>query len=74
MVVALRLGVALFTLTYRRGSFPQSEECGSLLSAIARACIMLEAGGCLGFQIEQGGNVVMHHAQIIAECGKANSN
>jgi len=72
--VVLRLGVALFTLTYRRGLFPQSEECGSLLGAIARACIMLEAGGCSGFQVEQDGHLVMRHVQIIAECRKANSN
>ena len=63
-----------FNLTYRRGSFPQSEEFASLPGAIARAFILMKGETCVCFQIEEGGEVVMLEAQLAMECKKANSN
>jgi hypothetical protein len=55
-----------FTLTYRQGSFRQSEDFVSRFGALARAYIMLGGIGCSGYQIDEDGKVVLHESEIIA--------
>ena len=62
-----------FTLTYRQGSFRQSEVFISRTGAVARAYVMLGGIGCSGHQIDEDGKVVLHEAEIIAGCEEAAS-
>ena len=58
----------IYTLFYRRGSFPQSEMFGSLSSAMSGAYAVFNREGYSAFSIEDGGGIVMHHSQIQEHC------
>jgi hypothetical protein len=60
-----------FTLTYRQGSFRQSEDFVSQIGAVARAYFMLEGIGCYGHQIDEDGRIILHESEIIAGCEAA---
>jgi hypothetical protein len=60
-----------FTLTYRQGSFLQSEVFISQIGAVARAYVMLGGIGCSGHQIDEDGKVVLYESEIIAGCEDA---
>ncbi len=60
-----------FTLTYRRGSFPQSEIYSSLFGAMGRASIVLETSGCFGLEIDENGTLLLHQSEIILRCKEA---
>jgi len=55
-----------FTLTYRQGSFRQSEDFVSQVCAVARADIVLDGIGCYGHQIAEDGKVMLHESEIVA--------
>jgi len=57
-----------FTLTYRQGSFAQSEVFSSRTGAMARAYLVLEGPGCSNLLINEHGLIVAHEAEIISEC------
>jgi hypothetical protein len=60
-----------YLLSYRQGSFAQSEAHLSLSSAMARAYTAIEENGCSFFKIERDGRTVMTESQIILECQRA---
>src|ERR1700712_6078752 len=59
-----------FNLTYRKGSFPQSEVYSSLLGALDRAHVVLETGSCFGLEIDEDGMHLLYESEIISELGK----
>ncbi len=60
-----------YLLSYRQGSFAQSEVHLSLSGAMTRAYAAIEGTGCSCFKIERDGRIVMTESQIISECQKA---
>jgi hypothetical protein len=60
-----------YLLSYRQGSFAQSEAHLSLSGAMTRAYAAVEGEGCSAFKIERDGILVMDDAQIILECQRA---
>ena len=63
----------VFTLSYRRGSFAQSEIFGSLASAMSGAYAKINLEGYSTFSIQDGTEVVMWHSQIQEHCRAARS-
>lgn len=61
----------IYTLFYRRGSFAQSEIFGSLTGAMSGASALFNQEGYSAFSIEDGGGIVMRHAQIEEHCRAA---
>jgi hypothetical protein len=57
-----------FTLTYRQGSFRQSEVFVSQVGAVVRAHVTLGWVGCSGHQIDEDGKVVLHESEIKEGC------
>ncbi len=55
----------IYSLSYRKGSFPQSEDYSSLSGAMGRAAIVLETNGCFGLAIEEGGVHMLQHSEIV---------
>lgn len=60
-----------FTLSYRQGSFRQSEDFVSRIAAVARAYVVLGGTGCSGHQIDEDGRVVLYECEIVAGCKEA---
>jgi hypothetical protein len=66
-----RWGTMIFTLSYRQGSFAQSEIFGSLSDAMTGAYAKITKEGCSAFTIRDGGIVVMYQSQIQEHCQTA---
>jgi hypothetical protein len=60
-----------FTLTYRKGSFSQSETYSSLTGAIGRASVVLETTGCFGLAIDEDGMHLLHQSEIVMRLSAA---
>jgi hypothetical protein len=63
----------LIDLSYRRGSFEQSETFGSVAVALARAGVLLGTGQCSDFRIDQDGEMKLGHYQIVKTCAQSSS-
>ena len=62
----------IYCLTYKKGSFLQSEEYSSLLAALGRAAIILEAKDCSDLAIQEDGVHHLHHADIVLRLAGTN--
>jgi hypothetical protein len=58
----------MFTLSYRRGSFAQSEIFDSHANAITGASALIDKENHHTFSIEDHGVMVMCHSQIAEHC------
>jgi hypothetical protein len=63
--------MSLFTLNYRRGSFPQSVPFNTRANALTGAYALINQEGHHAFSIEYAGGVVMHHSEIQDYCQAA---
>lgn len=55
-----------YTLTYRRGSFPMSEQFDELNLAVRRGQEVAQRHEANGISIQQSGRAVMSHAEVLA--------